>query len=293
MSKKIHFAFFGTPQFSANILSTLEKNGFSPDLVIAAPDKPVGRKHTITPPATKVWAQNRQIPVLQPKTLKDDAFKIELKKYTPKGGWDVFIVAAYAKLIPRDVFDIPKAKTLNVHPSLLPKLRGPSPIQSAILTENETGVTIMQIDEELDHGPTVAIKKVNINDWPIKLSKLEEILAEEGGKLLSSVLPDWVSGKIQAQPQDHSRATFTSKLTTADGLLNLKDNPADNIRKIMALSERSGAFFYTEHPKGSGKKIRVNVKDARLENGELLITSVVPEGRKEMSWDDFKRGFLP
>jgi methionyl-tRNA formyltransferase len=297
MSKKISFVFFGTPQFAADILTTFEKEGLVPSLVITAGDKPLGRKQKVTPPAVKIWAQERNIEALQPKTLRDENFVKELKEKAPQGGWDVFVVAAYTKLIPSEVFDMPKAKTLNVHPSLLPKLRGPSPIKSAVLAEDETGVTIMQIDEELDHGPLVATRKLeiprSIGEWPVKSGVLEKLLAEEGGKLLCEILPDWVAGKIKPQIQNHEKATFTKKFTTEDGLINLEDDASLNYRKILALSEGPGVFFFLEHPKGSGKKIRVIVKDAKFEDGKLVITKVVPEGRREMSWEDFERGYNP
>lgn len=280
MPNNLRIAFFGTSDFSVKILDELKKESFVPSLIIAGEDKPRGRKLAITPPPAKVWAEKNNVPMLQPKTLKDASFAENLKK----SDWDLFIVASYGKIIPGAVLEIPKHKTLNVHPSLLPKLRGASPIRSAILEEKETGVTIMRLDEEMDHGPVVAQKKVPIQNWPADAETLENILAEEGGKLLSQTIPDWISGKIKETPQNHTLATYCKKIEKEDGLINLSDSPEKNFRKIQAYRGWPTAYFFI--PSGD-KKIRVIIKEAELKDGNLIIKKILPEGGKETDYQIF------
>jgi methionyl-tRNA formyltransferase len=284
MHNKISFAFFGTPRFARIILDELESAGFLPHVVISGEDKPQGRGLQITSSETKTWAEKRGIKVLQPKTLRDGALTPVLKEMN----LDLFIVASYGKIIPKDIIELPKYKTLNVHPSLLPKLRGAAPIESAILSEEKTGVTIMRIDEEMDHGPLLAQEDLITPEWPIPAPELEDLLAHQGGRLLARVFPDWIEGKIPERAQDHIEATFTKKITKEDGLIDLNAEPKENFRKICAFAGWPGTYFFFEGTKG---KIRVVIKNARLKEGRLEILRVIPEGRKEMSWEDFLRGF--
>lgn len=287
MAKKAKFVFFGTPQIAVDVLDALKDEDLLPELVVTGEDKERGRGLEISAPPAKVWASEHKIPFLQPKTLSDEEFLKEIKKLDS----DFFLVAAYAKLIPKEVFDMPPHGTLNIHPSLLPRLRGPSPIKTAIMQEDETGVTIMKLDEKMDHGPIVAQKSVDIEPWPQKSSAVEKILACEGAKLLAEVLPNYLDGKLVPTPQNHDGATYSKKISRADGQIDLQENSITNLRKVLAYGENPGAYFFTEHPKGSGKMIRVKIRDAHMENGALAIDRVVPEGRKEMSWDEFRRGF--
>ncbi len=281
--KHPHFAFFGTPLFATIVLDVLELRGYLPSVVITAPDAPKGRKLLITPSEVKVWANARNIPVLTPKTLRDGKFKELIAPYQ----CELFIVAAYGKIIPKEILDIPKYGTLNVHPSLLPKFRGSSPIESAILSdEAHTGVTIMALDEELDHGPIVAQRERIIKDWPPKGSDLTKDLAHFGGSLLSDIIPEWLNG-LKGSPQDHNRATFTKKITKEDGLIDLTGDPLHNYKKIRAFDEWPGAYFFIER---NGKKTRIRITDASYVNGVLTITRIIPEGKKEMSYEDFLRG---
>ena len=160
----------------------------------------------MTPPPVKLWAQKRSIPILQFGSLSaDEAINI-LGANKP----DIFIVAAYGKIIPKAILDIPMHGTLNVHPSLLPKYRGASPVQSTILAgDKTTGVSIMLLDEKMDHGPIVASEEYDIIDESITAEKLEEDLACVGGELLAQIIPDWIAGKIKTKDQDHEKATYT------------------------------------------------------------------------------------
>ncbi len=282
-SPQPRFAYFGTPLFATIILDELEKKGLLPAVVITAPDKPKGRKLIIAPSAAKAWAESRHIPVLTPEKLYDEAFMAEPSLHD----CDLFIVAAYGKIIPKAILGMPKYGVLNVHPSLLPKFRGPSPIESVILSdENHTGVSIMKLDEELDHGPIVAQEECHLPEWPPKGSLLSRTLAHQGGSLLARIIPEWIT-KQEAQEQDHSQATFTKKISKEDGLIKLTDDALLNYKKIQAFDEWPGAYFFTER---NGKKIRVRATSAILHNGILTILRVVPEGKKEMSYEDFLRG---
>ncbi|MCR4330385.1 MAG: methionyl-tRNA formyltransferase [Patescibacteria group bacterium] len=277
----LKMVFFGTPLLAVWVLEELEKGGILPSLVVTAPDKPAGRKLLFTPSPVKVWAQERGIRILEPEKLDDD-FISALKTET----YDLFIVAAYGKLIPQEVLDIPKHGVLNVHPSLLPQFRGASPIVTAILSgEKETGTSIMLLDRQMDHGPIVAQEHVDISDVP-KASKLGERLARLGGVMLVNLIPKWVLGNLKPREQDHTRATYCGKIAKEDGLINLSDDPEKNYRKIRAFDEWPRAYFFSER---KGKKIRVVIKDARLEDGKLVITKVLPEGKREMDYIDFQR----
>jgi len=200
---------------------------------------------------------------------------------------DLYIVAAYGKLIPKTILYIPAHGVLNVHPSLLPKFRGPSPIESAILSdETQTGVTIMQLDPEMDHGPIVAQRELVVKDWPPKGSVLTRDLAHIGGTLLAEIIPKWMEG-FPAEPQDHAKATFTKKITKEDGLIDLSADAEKNYKKICAFDEWPGAYFFIER---KGKKMRIHINDAAYTNGVLQIIRITPEGKKEMSYEDYQRG---
>ena len=165
----IKFVFLGTSELSVKILEKLIESGHIPSLVVTAPDKPKGRKMIMTPSPVKVFAQKNNLKIIQPEKLNSELFqKTDLPglpsqslRATMQDGfssdYDLFIVASYGKIIPKSIFEIPKFGILNVHPSLLPKFRGPSPIQSFILSgEEKTGVTIMLMDEQVDHGAILA-----------------------------------------------------------------------------------------------------------------------------------------
>lgn len=289
---KYKFAFLGTDHFSVTVLQRLKLAGFVPGIVIAAPDKPSGRGQHIQKPQSKIWAEENSIKVLQPTKLDAD-FVTELKK----DNWDFFVVASYGKIIPQAVLDIPKLGTLNVHPSLLPMYRGASPVESAMLDDvKETGVTILLVDAEMDHGPILSQEFINFEKWPTKL-EVEEKLATLGGDLLAQTIPPFISGDIIPQDQDHGVATFTKKIAKEDGLIKLgkdwENSPTakqyENFLKIQALNPWPGAYFFTKH---AGTEMRVKITAADFIDDKLRILKVIPEGRKEMSYADFEKGFL-
>ena len=280
---KPQFAFFGTPEFSTIILDELESKGFTPCVIVTTPDARKGRKLIVTQSMVSAWATIRNIPTLKPDTLGDEKFTDALRAHE----YDLFIVAAYGKIIPKNILDIPKFGTLNVHPSLLPKFRGASPIESAILSDETcTGVTIILLDEEMDHGPVLAQRQRKLSNWPPKGSELTRDLAHVGGALLAEIIPEHLFD-LRAFPQDHARATFTKKIIKENGLIDFQDDPYLNYKKIRAYDEWPGAYFFTQH---GDKQMRVRITDSIYENNMLTITRVIPEGKKEMSYTDFLRG---
>lgn len=283
------FVFFGTEPLAEEILNELASAGYVPSLVVAAPDVFDRRTKTLAPPIEKRWALARNIPVAQPENITS-GFISELKRSV----WDFFIVASYGKILPSELVEIPRRGVLNVHPSLLPRLRGPSPIRSAILgDERATGVSIMLMDQKMDHGPIVAQKKAVIdpNKWPLSASALGRLLAREGGNLIVQILPAWLGGDIEAREQNHDIATFTDKIDKEDGLLNLNDDPYSNLLKVRAYEGWPGTYSFFER---DGKRIRVSIIDAHVENGAFVIDTVKPEGKRAMPYKEFlKSGARP
>jgi methionyl-tRNA formyltransferase len=280
------FAFFGTPDIAVIVLEKLKSAGMLPSVIISNPDAPQGRKMVLTSPPVKVWALAHGIPVLQPQSLRTDK---TVEMYLEENRIELSIVVAYGKLIPESLLSIPKYGTVNVHPSLLPKLRGASPIRSAIFEDmRETGVSIMLLDSELDHGPLLAQESVDIQTdaWPVRGGELDTLLATKGGELLVRTLPSLIDGTLIPTEQNHSSATFCTKITKEMGELDLKADAYQNLLKIRAFDGWPGTFFYTEK---NEKRIRVKIVDAELDGNSLKILRIIPEGRNEMSYEDFIR----
>ncbi len=282
----IKFAFFGSSEFSVYVLEELKIHGLLPTLIITTPDKPKGRKLILTPNEVKVWAQNNNVEVIDPKSLKNNPDLIlNLKSRI----LDLFLVASYGKIIPKDVFHIPERKTLNIHPSLLPKYRGASPIQSQILNDDgEVGVSLMIIDEEMDHGSIIAQKKIELEKWPIGRIELEKILAIEGARIFSHYYKEWLEGAIDGVPQKEEDATFCTKIEKDNGKLdidleNLEKDAYQNLLKIKAYEGWPGTYFFY-------KDKRIIIKSAEIIDNKLKLNRVIPEGKKEMSFEDFLRG---
>lgn len=280
------FIFWGTPQFSVYVLDSMEQCGILPDAVVTSPDKPQGRKLVSTPPPVKIWAQQRNIELFQPINLKDLNFTEE---------YDFFVLAAYGKIIPKKILNIPKNGFINVHPSLLPKLRGPSPIQSSILSgDKEFGVSLIKLDEEMDHGPI--IKREEIVPTPINptYKTLEEKLARMGGKMICDIFLK--NEEIKYESQKDEEATYCKKIDKKDGFIETdivtgKNKDLDKIilaeRKVRALNPDPGTFTILKTDK---KEIRIKIKKAKIEDGKFLPEIIIPEGRKEMGWENFLKG---
>jgi len=213
MSKKI--IFMGTPEYAEKILDRLYNQGFDIELVLTQPDKPVGRKKILTSPSVKIKAKELGIEVLQPKTLKDLEIVSKLKSIKP----DFIIVAAYGQILPKEILDI--APCINLHASILPKYRGASPIQQALLDGCDyTGVTAMLMNEGLDTGDILAYTMVEI-DKNIRLSELTKQLTDDASSLTIDVLNRF--SDINPLPQISSEASYCKKITKDDGKIVLDD----------------------------------------------------------------------
>lgn len=286
--------FFGTPRFAVQVLDALEKEGVLPDVVVTAPDRPAGRGLLLQAPPVKDWALERDIPALQPENFKQASETLTLLKNSE---WNLFLVAAYGTILPKDILALPQKGALNVHPSLLPKFRGASPIESQILADEKTvGVTIMLMDEKMDHGPILSQASVTPEDlpaqtkWPLKASVLETMLATVGGELLAETIPAWLSGSIKPEEQKHDEATFTKKIERADGLIEVGGRPTsakeeyEKYLKYCAYDGWPGVYFLT---KRNGGEMRVKITDAEYKNGAFAPRKVIPEGKKEIGYQEF------
>ncbi len=208
--------FLGSPTFASIPLEALVHAGYTVVGVITQPDKPAGRKRTLTAPPVKIAAERLGLPVLQPATLRDPAVLSTLTDLRP----DVGIVAAYGEILRKAVLAIPALGYLNIHPSLLPRHRGPMPVAGAILAgDAETGVTVMRLTPGMDAGPILAQDRVAL-PATARTGEWNERLFELGTRLLLEALPRYASGQLELHEQDHSQATYTQLLQKADGQIN-------------------------------------------------------------------------
>lgn len=277
IGEKLNFIFFGGEPLSVPTLEKLYESGLVPKVIVCNPDRPAGRNLDITPPPTKIWAKEHNVPILQPEKY-NGSFVKELESLN----CDLGVVVSYGKIIPKEIVNLPKFGLINIHPSLLPLYRGPAPIVAPILNgDTETGVTIIKIDTEMDHGPILAQSKIKLNDDEF-IEDLEKTLADLGGKLLVETLQRYLSGSVQAKDQDHSKATYVKKMTKADGKINLEDDALKNWRKFRAYHSWPRTFFFKNDK-------RIIITDAEFENEKLIIKKVLPEGRKEITWEEFEK----
>ncbi len=292
MSNNTRICYLGSSKFSVFCLEELKTLGILPALIITTPDMPTGRGLKLTATPVKTWALENNISCLSPDKLDSD-FTTKLSTYNSS----LFLVASYGKIIPKAILELPKMGTLNIHPSLLPKYRGASPLQAQILNnEKEVGVTIILLDEKMDHGPIIASQDLSLalegetltTSWPVKFNKLEKTTALIGAKLFAKILPDWMDSKIIPIEQDHDRATFTKKVKKEDGLIDIETGDQHkNYLKFLAYSDWPNVYFFVSK---NNQKIRVLVKDAEYANNQFIIKRVLPEGKKEMNYQDFLRG---
>ena len=204
---------------------------------------------------------------------------------------DLIVVGFYGKILKKDLLEKPKYGVLNVHPSLLPQYRGPTPVPTTILNgEEKTGVTIIKMDEQVDHGPILATQEFSITNYQFSNGKgkptspeLLQILWEMGGDLLVEVLPKWIAHEVVPKEQDHARATFTKKLEREDGHIDWSKNPAYIERQVRAFTPWPGTFTFWK-----GKRIKI--LKAHVEGEKLIADEVQPEGGKVMPWREFLLG---
>ncbi len=266
------FAFFGTPYVARDTLAALVEHGYVPALVVTAPDAHRGRGLMLTPSEVKVWAVEHDIPVLTPEKLTREVVA-DIKEY----GCDYALVVAYGKIFPQMLLHTFPKGVLNVHYSLLPKYRGASPVEAALLSgETVTGVTIQRMVQELDAGDVVAMREVPIG--PEETTReLRPRLIEEGASLLIDTLPSFIAGTAIFTPQDESKVTVCGKIDKEDGELDFPGDSRENWNKYRAYAESPGTFFYMIR---NGKRIRVKIKSATYRHGDFKPARVVPEGKK-------------
>lgn len=270
--------FFGSDDFSETIYRSLREAGLNVIAAITEADKPSGRGQKLTSPPMKLVANNDAVAVFQPET-KEDITSI-LEQLKP----DLIVLASYGKILPGEALKIPTYGSLNVHPSMLPKYRGATPIQSVILDgETETGVTIMQMNSGVDTGAIVTQAHVSIDKSDSYLS-LKSRLAKIGAQLLLKTIPIYLAGhsKIRVQT-DHSLST--AKLTKSLAEINWSQSAEAIDRKVRALNPWPGTFTQI-------KDKRLKIIDAELDGGKLKLKTVQLEGKKPCDWEDFKRGHL-
>ncbi|MDO8742151.1 MAG: methionyl-tRNA formyltransferase [bacterium] len=271
------FAYFGTPKVSSDTLSILIENGFIPAVVITSPDAPRGRGLTLTPSETKSVALEHDIPVLTPEKLDADAIAA-IHAYE----CDYALVVAYGKIFPETLIESFPHGVLNVHYSLLPKYRGATPMEAALLAgDPTTGVTIQKMVKELDAGDIIAQKETKIESDETA-RELRPRLIEMGAGLLVATLPDYLSDAITPVPQDHSKASRSRKTKKEEGQLSLDASALENWNKYRAYADSIGTYFFE-----NGKRIKIT--SAALKNGNFVIERVIPEGKKEMSYSDFSK----
>lgn len=292
----------GTPDFSVPILKALIDYDVEVVLVVTQPDRPVGRKRTLTAPPVKNIAVKHNIPVFQPEKLKDEF--TEVLRYEP----DIIITAAYGQLLPKELLDAPKYGCINVHASLLPELRGGAPIHYALLQgKKETGITIMYMAEKLDAGDVISREKIPIN-LSDHVGTLHDKLSEIGANLLIKTLPSIFAGTNEQKKQDDAKATYAPNITREQEKINWYQSHEEIYNHIRGLHPWPVA--YTTF---AGKRMKIwwgemddHVYDGevgeivavtadsftvRCGNGKgLKITEIQPSGKKKMSVSEFLRG---
>jgi methionyl-tRNA formyltransferase len=270
----MNIIFFGTPQFVVPVLDAL-KNNFSVTAVVTTPDQKSGRKQLLSPPPVKVSTQKYNLTVIQPKN--NASLTSSIINLTS----DLFVVAAYGKLIPNDILAIPKHGVINIHPSLLPTYRGPSPVQQAILNgDRETGISFMKLDAQMDHGPLLSQYPYPIQPTDTFETLVTDMFAKSA-ELLPGVIEDYIANKTKLQPQDDNRATYSKILTKEDGYIDL-DNPP-SVKKLDGMI-RAYYPWPTVWTKTRIKNQEVRIKF--LPNKKLQV-----EGKNIMSIKDFLNGY--
>lgn len=307
MNERIKIVFFGTSDFSVQIFESLLAHNYNIVMTVTQPDRKVGRKREVASPSVKKIAEKMNIQFLQPDKLKDNSIFRELKKINP----DAYVVASYGNILPKEILEIPKLGSINVHTSLLPKYRGASPVQSAILSGDlKTGVTLIQMNEGMDEGDTLTQEKISIGendttpDLMMKLGKL-------GGEMIVKLLPKLIAGKLKSQKQNGSKATYCRIIKREDGQVDWSQ-PAEKIyRQWKALQPWPGIYTYIKEKKGylvlklskieidkkadtgekPGKVVKYNQRTGiQAGKGIVFLNAVQLEGKKMMTIDDFVRG---
>ncbi len=300
----VRIVFMGTPWFAVATLESLLHDGYRVVAVCTQPDKAAGRGRPIVSSPVKRLAQERQIPIIQVETFESSQVVAELASLRPQ----LIIVAAFGCVLPPQVLSLPEFGCLNVHPSLLPRHRGPSPIASAILRGDEvTGVSIMLMDAGLDTGPIIAREKVGITRADTTGS-LGAKLADAGAKLLLRTLPGWLGGDVKPQAQDGCEATYSKLIANKDAEVDWSLSALELWRMVRAYTPWPGCYSWCQ-----GKRLKIHAavplpdgKDGEIGKvialteqpgigvvtgkGILGLCQIQLEGKREMLAADFVRG---
>lgn len=278
MTTQPKFAYFGTPYVARDTLARLVERGFSPAVVITSPDAPRGRGLELQPCETKAWALEHNLPVLTPEKLTPEA-RAEILSYD----CSFAIVVAYGKILPRHLIESFPGGVYNIHYSLLPKYRGASPVEAALLNgDTVTGVAIQRMVYELDAGDLLAVRELAIE--PTETTReLRPRLIELGAELLAETLPSIMSGTAVATPQDPEAATHVGKIEKHEGELSLLAEARANWNRYRAFAESPGTYFFMEKDE---KRLRVKIKTASFRNGAFTPERVVPEGKNEQDYSN-------
>lgn len=263
----IKIAFFGTPNFSLPFLKYIfEDNSIEVSAVISQPDRKVGRKQTIESPPVANFAKENNIPLFQPEDASND---IQLINHLKSLNLDYLVIIAYGQIISKEVINCAKSGCINVHPSKLPKYRGPSPIQASLLnSDRESAVTIMLIDEKMDHGPILLQENFEIKPH-YNYFDIENTVFKIGPELLIKAIKGHYAGEIDPKEQDHTKATYCRLIRKSDGEVNLASETATEIyNKFRAYSSWPGVYT----------KLQINGKDEVV---KLLEIEPSAENSKE------------
>jgi len=253
MDDRTDVAFFGTADFAVPILAALAKSSWRPSLVITTPDEPAGRGKRLAASPVKEAARRIGLPIVAPERLKP----IPPELRAPR---DLFIVAAYGKILSADLLAVPRRGALNIHPSLLPRWRGAAPIQATIAAgDAEAGITIIAMDAQMDHGPIVRRESIDIPNARVTAPELSQLLAERAAAMLLETIPAWLGGAIAPIEQDHAAATFTKPLRREDGRIDWSRPAAAIERMIRAYQPWPGAFTFWQR---GAERVRLSIESA-------------------------------
>jgi methionyl-tRNA formyltransferase len=299
----MRIVFMGTPEFAAVPLEYLVLNGMEVVVVYTQPDREAGRGRELAPPPAKTVALKLGLPVYQPATLKTTEEKARLAEMKP----DVIVVAAYGQILPREVLGLPPYGCLNIHPSLLPRYRGVSPVPAAILDGDVfTGVSIMKLDRGVDTGPVLTQAQTLITGWDTA-GTLTEKLSRIGAQMLAEVLPRWVAGQITPRAQDETQASYTKMIAKDDGEIDWTKPAVELWRQVRAYQPWPGSYTrwqgkqfkiveavpLVSAPVAPGQVVTVAGEVAfgvGTGNGILGILRVQMEGKRVLSAGEFLRG---
>lgn len=273
--------FMGTPAYAGRYLEGLITAGLTPVAVVTQPDRPAHRAQTIEPTPVKKIAVAHAIPILQPEDIRDTQWTEKIKAINP----DLIVVVAFGQIIPQSILDIPPKGCINVHPSLLPRHRGATPWQEALLQgDTTTGVTIMLMDAKMDHGPLLAQEKCAIAPHETTPS-LEDKTAKIGVPLLIATIEKWFAGTGTPVVQNHSQATYSRLLKKDSGRIDWSKSAREIERMIRALEPWPGTWTEWQCTRIKILKAHLNEQDA------LIIDELQPEGKKVMSATTFRNGY--